>query len=110
MILKTMSEFVAVAEVDSLEPGTGRTVHVRGRDFALYNVDGEFFAVDDRCTHVGASLGAGFCDGATVHCPLHGWAFDVKTGACKSNPRRPVKTYPTRVTNGWVEICIPAEP
>jgi len=101
-----MSEFVAVAEVDSLPEGNGRTVHVKGREVALYNVDGQFFAIDDVCTHRGASLGAGFMDNGHVFCPLHGWEFDVKTGACLSNCAKPVKSYPTRVVDGWVEICV----
>jgi NAD(P)H-dependent nitrite reductase small subunit len=102
-----MSEFVPVAEVSSLPPGSGRTVHVKGREFALYNLDGEFYAIDDQCPHVGGPLGAGFCEDGQVFCPLHGWAFDLKTGACKNNPGRPVKTYSTRIVDGWVQILIP---
>lgn len=98
--------FVAVAEAASLRPGQGRTVHVRGREYALYNVDGTFYALDDLCPHRGASLGAGFVENGEVFCPMHGWAFDVKTGACTSNPGKPVKSYATRVVNGQVEIAV----
>lgn len=101
-----MKTFVAVAESNSLAPGQGRTVEVQGRRFALWNVDGSFYAIDDDCPHRGAPLGAGVLDKGQVHCPLHGWAFDPKTGACLSNPARPVACHPTRVENGkvWIEV------
>lgn len=101
-----MTEFVAVADVVSLSPGEGRTVEVRGRRFALWNVEGLFYAIDDTCPHRGGPLGAGIFENGQVYCPLHGWAFDPKTGACFSNPNRPVRSYPTRVDAGqvWVQI------
>ncbi|MFN7140188.1 MAG: Rieske (2Fe-2S) protein [Limisphaerales bacterium] len=100
------SEFVSVIECERLKPETGRTVEVKGRRFAVFHSGGEFFAIDDTCPHVGASLGDGFCEGGVAHCPLHGWTFDLKTGACLSNPRKPVNTYPTRVVDGWLQIEI----
>src|SRR5689334_9993190 len=101
-----MPEFVAVADMASLPPGKGRTVHVRGRDYSLWHLDGEFFCLDALCPHRGASLGAGSLDGGEAVCPLHGWGFDVRTGQCQLRPDRPAQTYPTRVVNGQVEILI----
>jgi nitrite reductase (NADH) small subunit len=101
-----MSEFVSVAEVSSLPAGHGRTVNVRGREFAVYHWGDEFFAIDDRCPHRGGPLGAGYLEDGKVYCPLHGWAFDLKTGACLSNPERPVRVYSTRVIDGQVQIEI----
>ena len=96
--------FIPVAEVASLAPGMGRTIHVKGREYALYNLDGRFVSLDDACPHRGASLGAGCLDHGRLFCPLHGWEFDPVTGACLSNPERPVKTYPTKVEAGQVWI------
>lgn len=101
-----MSEFIAVADTASLPPGKGRTVEVRGRRFAVWNVDGQFHAIDDTCPHRGAPLGAGVLENGKVYCPLHGWEFDVKTGACHSNPARPVNSYPAKEENGQVWIAI----
>jgi len=93
-----VSEFVPVAEVSSLPPGEGRTVHVKGREFALYNVDGKFLrALDDECPHKGGPLGAGMLDQGKIVCPLHGWAFDPESGTCDVRSDKIVKTYPTRV-------------
>ena len=100
-----MSEFVSVAEAATIPPGHGRTVHFNGREFAVWNVDGEFFCIDDECPHRGGPLGAGLLKEGIVFCPLHGWGFDVRTGICDLRPDRPVKTYRTRVVDGWVQIC-----
>ena len=106
-IAPTSGHYVSVADVASLQPGHGRTVHLDGREFALFFYAGEFFAMDDLCPHRGASLGSGQLEAGRVACPMHGWTFDVKTGACQNNPDRPVKTYPTRIANGQVQILIP---
>jgi nitrite reductase (NADH) small subunit/3-phenylpropionate/trans-cinnamate dioxygenase ferredoxin subunit len=101
-----MNEYVAVAETSSLAPGEGRTVEIRGRRIALWNVEGRFHAIDDTCPHRGGPLGAGVLDGGRVHCPLHGWAFDPTTGACLTNPARPVACHPTRVEDGQVWVAL----
>lgn len=99
--------FLMVAEAASLPPGKGRTVEVRGVRFALWNLDGEFHALDDACPHRGASLGSGILDQGQVYCPLHGWAFDPRTGACSSNPARPVRRHRTKVADGKVYVELP---
>lgn len=101
-----MSRFHPVAAIDSLAPGNGRTVEVQGRRFALWNLDGRFYAMDDACPHRGGPLGAGVLQDGRVHCPLHGWAFDPTTGACLSQPARPVACHPTKVEDGqvWIEV------
>ncbi len=101
-----MSEFFSIAEASSLPPGQGRTVQADGRAVALYNLDGRFYALDNTCPHRGGPLGAGVLEDGVVHCPMHGWAFDLKTGACANNPEKPVKCYSTRVENGQVQIDI----
>ena len=105
-----MSDFFPAADSGSIPPGHGRTVHVHGREFALWNLDGQFYCIDDLCPHRGGPLGAGVMQDGEVFCPLHGWGFDVRTGACSSRPDRPVRTYPTRVVDGQVQICPEPQP
>lgn len=101
-----MNDFVSVAEAATLPPGQGRTVEVKGRRLALWNVAGEFYCIDDLCPHRGGPLGAGSLQEAQVSCPLHGWTFDVRDGSCLTQPDRPVRVYPTRVADGLVQVCI----
>lgn len=101
-----MSEFVSVAEAGSIPMGHGRTVNVRGHEYAIYNMNGTFYAMDDACSHRGGPLGAGCLEDGKVFCPLHGWGFDLKTGICESRPDLPVRTYDTRVHDGQVQILI----
>jgi len=102
----TMSEFVAVAEASQVASDHGLRVSVGGREVALFNVDGQFYALDGSCPHRGGPLGEGITEDGRVYCPLHGWEFDVKTGACINNPEKPAACFPARLMDGKVEICI----
>ena len=55
-------------------------VSTDGKDILVTNVDGNYYAMDDTCTHAGASLSEGSLDGSTVTCPWHGSTWDCKTG------------------------------
>lgn len=57
-----------------------------GREIAIFNVDGHFFALDNACPHMGGPLGEGCLEGHRVVCPWHGWEFDVRSGACENMP------------------------
>lgn len=93
-----MGEFVKVARVAEVAPGSGRLVEIAGRYIALFNCAGTFYAVDDACTHAEASLSEGFLEGTTIECPLHGGRFDLSTGAALWSPAFvPVSTYEVRV-------------
>ena len=72
-----------VASVSQLPPGAMRRVLLEGIEIALGNLDGEFFAVDDVCTHAYASLSEGSLVNGELECPLHGGCFDPRTGAAK---------------------------
>lgn len=106
----TTESYFPVAAADSLSPGEGRTVFLRGREYALFNLDGEFHAIDNECPHRGAPLGAGNLENGKVHCPLHGWTFDAKTGACVTRLGCDVKSYPTKIEDGEVYLCPQPKP
>jgi nitrite reductase (NADH) small subunit len=75
-----MAQLHRIAAVADIPPGTGRELTVAGRIVALFNVDGEFHALDGVCPHAGGPLGQGTLNGTTVTCPWHGWQFNVTTG------------------------------
>lgn len=99
------SEWVDVAGVDEFAPGSVRTVDAGDSSIAVFNVNGAFHATNNICLHQGAELGYGRLEGSTITCPLHGWQFDVTTGACQTRPGQSVATYPTRVQDGRVLVC-----
>ena len=95
-----MDGFLDAADIDSLPPGRGRTVELRGKRFALFNVDGKFHAIDDACPHRGAPLGGGWCEGGEVFCPMHGWAFDIRSGECIAKGTSPLRRWDSKVEGG----------
>lgn len=102
-----MPTFVTVASVDDLNPGDGMVVEAAGDDIALFNVDGDFHAIGNSCTHVGGPLGRGPLDGITVTCPLHGSDFDVTSGECLGPPAEEAVThYEVRVEESEIQIAV----
>lgn len=103
-----MSDFVTVAKVGAIPEGEGATFTVGERLVAVFNVDGQYHAIDDLCPHMGASLGAGHVEDGTVACPWHVWRFSVKDGTWCDNPKLKVKCFDVRVEGD--EIQVSAEP
>lgn len=102
-----MSEFVTVAKVQDVAPGTGRTVEVNGVSVALFNVGGTFHALDNTCPHAGGPLGEGKLDGEVVHCPWHGWRFNVASGERPENPCFVVERCAVRIVGDEVQVSLP---
>src|SRR5690606_19290005 len=94
-----------VARVGDLEPGEMMMVRIGRQRIGLYNVDGEFFATDDTCSHEEASLTEGFLFDDIVECPLHGAAFCVRTGEVEAFPAVvPIDTFAVRVVDDEIQI------
>src|SRR5271165_506563 len=75
-----MADFVKVTDRDEIPPGGKKLAEVDGRPIAVFNVGGEFYAIDDVCTHDGGPLAEGELEGCEIRCPRHGARFDVRTG------------------------------
>ena len=102
-----MADFVKVATTGEIAPGQGKIVEVQGKEIALFNVGGEYFAIDNMCTHEEASLAEGEISGFEVTCPLHGAKFDVRSGQVLGPPAYDdVTSYPVRVSGADVEIDV----
>jgi len=96
---------VKVANVGELAPGKATVVQAASKVLALFNLDGTFYALDNRCTHVGGPLGEGHMQENVVTCPWHGSRFDITSGQVVGPPaRRPVATYPVQVRDGEVFV------
>ena len=100
-----MSDWVRVASVSECPPGKLRGVEVEGQLIVLANVEGSFYALQDRCTHQDYPLSDGELDGTRLECIYHGARYDVRTGRAVQLPAiRPVKTYEVEVRGDDVYI------
>lgn len=101
-----MSDFVTVAQWSDLKNGSAIKVALAGRLLAIFRDNDQLFVLDDECPHKGGPLSSGWIEHGHVYCPLHGWKFELGTGACETNCDKPAKTYPARVLNGEVQVQI----
>jgi nitrite reductase/ring-hydroxylating ferredoxin subunit len=100
------SSFVTVAKVGDLAPGEMTYVEVDDEPVCLINLDGEFHAISDTCTHEEASLSDGEIDGDEIECPLHGGAFNIRTGEPVAFPVVvPVERFQVRVVGDEVQVA-----
>ncbi|MCB1087304.1 MAG: non-heme iron oxygenase ferredoxin subunit [Verrucomicrobiae bacterium] len=102
-----MSESTIVADEADIEPGSAKRFEVNGRKIAVFNLEGEFFAIADTCTHEEASLSEGAVYGDEVECPLHGACFKIKTGEVTCPPAvSDVESFVVEVDNGKVKVLV----
>ena len=81
-----MGEFVRAASMSEIAPETCSLVVLKGKEIVLFNVDGEYFALDNLCTHEEGPLCEGEIEGHEVTCPWHGARFDIRTGEVLCDP------------------------
>ena len=106
-----------VARADEIKPGERKLVDLAGRPVALFNLNGEYFAIGDKCPHESGSLCkgkiTGFADadepgkyrltraGEVIKCPWHGWEFDIRTGQSWCDPAQVrVRAYDAALAPG----------
>ncbi len=104
----TDTHAVYVCKVDELGPGEARKVDVRPAG-AVFNVDGEFYATSDLCSHDNSSLtDEGYVEGDQIECGWHYARFCIRTGAVEAMPAvTPLRTYTTRVAGDDVYVLVP---
>lgn len=101
------SPFIPVAHIDDVEDGDIKKVKVEGHTLALFNVEGEFFALDHLCTHEEVSLADGFIDGFEVECPKHSGRFDIRSGKATAAPCVvDCRSFPVQVVGDQVLVKI----
>jgi 3-phenylpropionate/trans-cinnamate dioxygenase ferredoxin component len=101
-----MTEFITVAKTDDLKPGERLIVEIGRHWIVIFNVEGEYYAVEDCCTHEEYPLSEGELDGYSLECAKHGAQFDIRDGKVLAPPAFVnVKTYPVRVDNDDIQIA-----
>ena len=104
-----MSDFRTVAKVGAVPEGEGRAFTIDGRIVAVFLIDGEYFAINDLCPHMGASLCSGYVEDYAVPCPWHAWRFSVKDGTWVDNPKVKTDSYPVRVEGDNIQVIVPEQ-
>ena len=101
---------IDVCPVEELPPGRVKIVHAGPISVGVYNLDGQLYALEDRCSHDDGPLCEGDWDPdeGVVICPRHGANFDIRTGDALTLPAfEPVETYPVRVADGLIKLELP---
>jgi len=99
------AEFVTVATTSEIPPGERLVVEIGRRWIAIFNVDGEYYAIEDRCTHDDGPLAEGELHGCIIECPRHGATFDIRTGKVLTAPALvDVPAFAVRITDGEIQV------
>jgi len=102
-----MANLVKLTAKDDVPRGQARVFTVNDKRIALCHVDGEFYAIDDVCTHDAGPLGEGELDGYAIECPRHGARFDVRSGKVLALPApRPVPTYQVKIEGDDILVML----
>jgi 3-phenylpropionate/trans-cinnamate dioxygenase ferredoxin subunit len=100
-----VSDWVGVARAEELLPGQWRTVDADGTRIVVFNIAGEYHAIEDVCTHDGGQLTGGQVEGDEIVCPRHGARFCIRTGEALTPPAyEPTCKFPVRLEGGEVQV------
>lgn len=101
-------EWVAAAPCSSVDEDDTCAVEINGREICLYNVAGEYFATDNKCTHGDADLSDGLIqEGHLIECPLHEGTFDIRSGQAMSAPcTEAIRCHELRVQDGVIYLRV----
>jgi 3-phenylpropionate/trans-cinnamate dioxygenase ferredoxin subunit len=109
----TVAEWIDIARAEDIPPGHAARVEIDDTPVAVFNVNGEFFALDDTCSHAEASLSEGDLDTerCIIECPLHGSSFDLRTGDALTLPAvEPVRVHQVEVgDDGRLRVALADE-
>lgn len=100
-------EFYPVVSLDELPSGERIFLEIDNMSIVIFNIAGDVYALEDRCTHDNGPLGEGEIEGFEIICPRHGARFDVRDGRALTLPAvEPTRYFPTRIIDNQIEIGI----
>lgn len=105
-----MSEWIELGKTADFEPNKPHYHNFEYESAVIWHIDGNFYAIEDRCSHDDNPLGEGELDGCAIVCPRHGARFDIRTGKALSMPAvEDINQYATKVEDDIVWIQSPDE-
>ena len=105
-----MTEFETVAKVGDIPEGEGRAFDYKDQVVAIFKDGDTYYAIDDMCPHMGASLATGHFENCVVTCPWHAWSFDTRDGAWCDNRRIKIDAYDVRVEGDNIQVALKPKP
>ncbi|MGH8402195.1 MAG: Rieske (2Fe-2S) protein, partial [Gammaproteobacteria bacterium] len=101
-----VSQWFQAARVGEIEDKKSKVITLNGSDVAVFNLSGEYFAIEDVCTHDGGDISGGWVEGDRAVCPRHLAEFSIRTGeALKAPAYEGVHSFPVRVRGDLIEVC-----
>lgn len=98
-------DYIEICSIVELSEGEKLFLEVDDRQIVLFRINGDYFAVDDICSHDDGPLGEGDLEGYNIICPRHGARFDIRNGKAVSLPAViDIRAYPVRIRNNNIEI------
>ena len=102
-----MAEWIDVCSEADLPVGGRKIVKTDIGDIAVFNLNGDLYAIADICTHDGGELASGECDGDEIICPRHGARFCIRNGKSLTPPAyEDIETFPVLIKAGMVQVDI----
>lgn len=101
-------KFIDIADIEEVGNGQRIFIELDNHSIVLFNIGGEYYAIENECSHDGGPIGDGDIEGMTIVCPRHGARFDIATGKVLSLPAvEDIPAYPTRIVGKRIQIGIP---
>jgi 3-phenylpropionate/trans-cinnamate dioxygenase ferredoxin subunit len=102
-----MAEWIDVAPQGELLPGGRKIIRTPYCEIAVFNFDGEYYAIENVCSHDGGELASGACEGDQIICPRHGARFCIRDGRALTPPAyEDIGTFPVRIADGMVQVDV----
>jgi len=102
-----MTAWTTIAKLAEFPVDTRRVISIDGQAIIVFNLGGNFYAIEDRCSHDDSPLHEGELEGDEIICPWHGARFCLKTGEVTEPPAyEDIQTFPVRIENGLIQIKV----
>jgi 3-phenylpropionate/trans-cinnamate dioxygenase ferredoxin subunit len=103
-------EFIPVGSIEELNEGQRLFIEIDGLPIVIININGQYYAIADVCSHDDGPVGEGTLEGFEIICPRHGARFDIRNGRVLALPAFvDIPSYPVRVIDGQIEIGLPEQ-
>ncbi|WMW21398.1 Rieske (2Fe-2S) protein [Methanolobus mangrovi] len=101
-----MTSWTVAASENDVKEGKMKPVEVGGSRILLIRIDGEIFAIENRCPHMNCPLQGGILLDHSIKCSCHSWTFDLRTGAYVASDKIKVNVYETQVMDGSISVLV----